>query len=224
MAKKQYLHVRNLERYLPAYKDRAFSWFRIYCRDSYDQIAKEKRKSILDEEHIAELDEVNRWRFFSLIAREANLGGPVPCEDREFQIMRWDMTVCSKSKSLRMLQKLVDVLESYVTQRREEKRREEEEEEKTNGPSAPPADWLAPDFPLRFAFALRSLVVPHTKGEQTTQENIGRWVQDEIRRGADPETITKAVLNLADRARTNGRPPMRLFQHLLHEELGYPKG
>lgn len=228
------LHVRNLDKYLPAYTDRAYAWFKVYCRDVYDQKNHQTYRSIIDDPDLATLDEINRWRFFSLIAREANLGRPVPMEEREFNIMRWDLEKCSKSRTVRMLHKLVEVCyTSCGKEPQPAKRSEEEEEEKAKrkrksaekgkGADAPAfAEWLAPDFPLRFAsVSLRSLIVPQSKGDETTLRQVGEWLQEQVRAGADPKGIAKAILERAAEAR-HARKPIALFLTLLQRDLGYP--
>ncbi len=231
MAKTQFVHVISLEKYLSSYKDRAYSWVKFYCRDTYDQKNAVTYRSILDDPAIEALDEVNRYRFFSLVLRETYLGRPVPMDEKNLAAMGWNLEICDKSKTLHMLHRLVEVcytaVATSVPQRSEAKRTEQNISEaggNVNGkpPDGSLADWLAPDFPLRFASALRLLIVPHTSGDQTIQENVGQWVQDQIRKGAEPKVIEHAVVERAERAR-RGKKPMALFQNLLQDELGYPR-
>jgi len=232
----QALHVVNLEKYVPAYTDRALSWVRIYCRSSYDKKTSTRYRSFLDDEIIAGLDEVNRYRFISLILREVYLGGPVPMDDRNLSEMGWDTKQCSKSRTIRVLHKLAvsvtlkvpfcdtDKAEAEAESEAEYEEEEKAEAEEEHAPDGSASPWLAPDFSHRFASAsLRSVIIPRSTGDETVLLRVAEWVQAKARSNGDGERICKQVLELAARANRDGRKPMAMFTQLLRDELGYDR-
>jgi len=227
----QALHVINLEKYIPSYTDRAWAWVKVYCRDSYDRKSGKTFRSFLDDPVIETLDEVSRYRFISLILREAYIGRPVPLDPKNLNIMGWDEKVCPKSKTLRVLHKLIETVtqkpllcdpdgDGAKTEKRKDGDGDGAEKERPDGSFS---EFLLPDFPNRFASdSIRSLIVPKTKGDQTTLLRVAEWTQGQIRdHGADGPTIARSVLEIAGRARA-GHRPIALFQDLLQRELGYP--
>ncbi|MFA5300525.1 MAG: hypothetical protein WC389_20250, partial [Lutibacter sp.] len=97
------VHIKNLEKYLPDYKDRILSWFKIYFRDSVDRKTKIRFNNFFNDEVIEKLDEVSRYRFISLIAKECELGRPVPLDEKRINEMGWNTKKCPISLTLRML-------------------------------------------------------------------------------------------------------------------------
>jgi len=113
-----YVHVKKLEKYQPGYTDRRHRWAKIY----FD--------SFLDEA-IQVLDEINRYRFWSLIVLEVFLEGkPLALTAQNLKLMGWNSKKRHISLTLQMLHTLVEVRndesESSVTQSRVEKSRVEE--------------------------------------------------------------------------------------------------
>jgi hypothetical protein len=113
-----YVHVKNLEKYQPGYTDRKAIWARIY----FD--------SFLDAE-IQKLDEINRYRYWSLIVFECHLGKEgVELNETNLKLMGWNIKKRHISLTLQMLHTLVTVRntqpEKPVTQNRIEEKRIEE--------------------------------------------------------------------------------------------------
>lgn len=99
-----YIHVNNLEKYLPGYKDRILSWFKLYFRDSIDEKTKVRMKNFFDNPDIEQLDEIDRYRLISLIAKEAELGRPVPLDEKRLITMGWNTKKRSKDLTISLLQ------------------------------------------------------------------------------------------------------------------------
>lgn len=111
----QYIHVKNLEKYLPGYTDRVFAWLKIYFRDTIDTKNKTKHTGIFNDVGFQELDEIDRYRFIALACMEAACRKPVPLTDRNMLWMGWNLKKRSKSKTLQMLQRfIVSVTEKEV--------------------------------------------------------------------------------------------------------------
>lgn len=118
----EYVHIKNLEKYQPGYKDRRHIWAKIYY------------ETFLDEE-VQKLIEIDRYRFWSLIVFEVYTQKPVPLTDTNLKIMGWDGRKRRISLTLQMLHTLTDVCngESNVSvpqSRVEESRVEESRVEK----------------------------------------------------------------------------------------------
>jgi len=111
------VHVKNLEKYQSGYKDRRHYWAKIY----FD--------SFLDAE-FQNLDEIDRYRFWSLVVYEVYLEGkPVVLNDVTTNLLGWNTKKRAKSLTLQMLHTLVDDRNGNafiaVTQSRVEKSRVE---------------------------------------------------------------------------------------------------
>ena len=122
----QYIHVKNLEKYLPGYKDRTFAWIKVYFRNATDQHTKTKHIGIFNDAELQAVPEIDRYRFLSLCLMEASLGKPVPMDDRTMAWMGWNTKKRSKTKTLLMLQRFILETADYVTQSRVEESRVEE--------------------------------------------------------------------------------------------------
>jgi hypothetical protein len=97
------VHVKNLEKYLPEYKDRVLTWFKFHFRDSLDRKTKLKCKNFFNDEMIEALDEIDKYRYISLIAKEAELGRPVPLDEKRVFEMGWNVKKRPISLTIRML-------------------------------------------------------------------------------------------------------------------------
>lgn len=101
------VQVKNIEKYVPGYKDRILSWVKIYFRDSIDERTHVKYGSFFNDEDIERLDEVARYRYISLVCKQVELGRPVPLDKRRLFEMGWDTKKQSISATLNLLQGLV---------------------------------------------------------------------------------------------------------------------
>ncbi len=120
----QYVHVRNLDKYHPGYKDRTLQWAKIYinmaCGDP-------------DTEMIE--NEVDWARLIKIILLELRAKKPLPNNDSFWLKKGFDIKKRPISLTLKMLHNFLEVVtetEESVTNplHREEKRREDKEEDK----------------------------------------------------------------------------------------------
>lgn len=116
-----YLHVKNLEKYHPGYKDRDLKWFKCYFR------------TVNADPEFEMLCEIDKWRFVALIMLELQYQKPIPLDDAYFKRKGFDIKKRPMSLTLQMLQGSVEVVtgdekprSDSVTQIREEEEKEEE--------------------------------------------------------------------------------------------------
>lgn len=92
-----FIHVKNLEKYHPKYKDRKLVWCKLYFATlNYDPA-------------FMVLDEVDKWRFFALVMLELQLGKPVPLDIKFLSMKGFDFKKRPIMLSLRMLRDLVEI-------------------------------------------------------------------------------------------------------------------
>lgn len=114
----EYIHIKNLEKYLPGYADRTLAWLKLYFRNTTDQKNHTKHTGIFNDVEFQNLDEICKYRFISLACMEGFLGKPVPLTDRYAAWMGWNTKKLSKPKTLQMLQPFIQVTGEPVTQSR----------------------------------------------------------------------------------------------------------
>lgn len=112
-----YVHVKNLGKYQPGYTDRKHIWAKIYFDTFLDPA-------------VQELNEIDRYRFWSLIIFEVYLEGkPLALTEQNLKLMGWNAKKRHISLTLQMLHTLVEVRnnepETSVPQSRVEKSRVE---------------------------------------------------------------------------------------------------
>lgn len=114
----QYVHVKNIEKYHPGYRDRKLSWCKLYFA------------SLNSDPEFCILDEVSQWRFFKFVMLELQMQKQVPLDDKFLQMKGFDTKKYPISLTLKMLHKFIDVCNESVTVPlpREEKEEEKEEE------------------------------------------------------------------------------------------------
>lgn len=125
-----YLHVKNLEKYHPGYKDRDLKWFKCYF------------KMVNADPEFEMLCEIDKWRFIAFIILELQYQKPIPIDSTYLSRKGFDLKKRSISLSIQMLHNSVDVVtedsipcDESVTQIREEKRRIEKKESRFAPPS-----------------------------------------------------------------------------------------
>jgi len=116
----EYIHVKNLDKYHPGYKDRALIWCKAYF------------KMINADPDFEMLPEIDKWRYIAFIMLELQTQKPIPLNPEYLKRKGFDLKKRSISKTINMLRNFVSSVteegESCVVEkRREEKRREEEE-------------------------------------------------------------------------------------------------
>lgn len=116
----KYIHVRNLERYQPGYKDRDHIWAKIHYR-------------MLIDPDTQMLGEVSFSRLVKLIVLETYLKKPILASEKYLSKINFDFGLQCLEETLSELTQFIEIIDvteenfSCVTEkRREEKKREEE--------------------------------------------------------------------------------------------------
>jgi hypothetical protein len=129
-----FIHVRNLEKFHPGYRDRQLHWAKIHF-------------SIIQGDPDLELveSEIDRFRFVAMICLELEAKKPLPDTDKYWSSKGFNIKKRPMSLTLKMLQKFVDInTESRIAAQEvvciEESREEKKREEKK--------DWVALCFGL----------------------------------------------------------------------------
>lgn len=113
-----FIHIRNLEKYHPGYKDRELVWAKVYFGLVQGDPEFELIKS-----------EVDKWRFVAMICLELRAKKPLPNDPRYWQ--KWfNIQKRPMSFTLKVLQPFIDICNESVTQSRVEENRGEEEKKK----------------------------------------------------------------------------------------------
>jgi len=138
------VHINNLEKYLPGYKDRILSWIKIYFRDSMtnEETNNNHFRNFFNDEHIETLCEIDRYRYISLICKEVELGRPVPLDKKRLVEMGWDTKKRPISLTLKMLQGIISTCNTEgsipcTVDKEEEEDKEEDKEEEKEGKARP---------------------------------------------------------------------------------------
>ncbi len=93
-----YIHVKNLEKYHPGYKDRELKWFKCYFR------------MVNADPDFELLCEVDKWRFVALVMLELQNQNPLPIDDKYFVRKGFDVKKRRMSLTLQMLHNSVDIV------------------------------------------------------------------------------------------------------------------
>ena len=119
------IHIRELDKHNPGYKDRHLIWCKVYF------------KMINADPNFELLCEIDKWRFVALVMLELQLKEPVPLNEEYLKRKGFDFKKRSMSLSLQMLHNLVECVEvrnATVTQNRiEESRVEEKRKDESRG-------------------------------------------------------------------------------------------
>ena len=108
----KYIHIRNLDKYNPGYKDRGLIWCKIYfsmINASYD---------------FENMDDVDKWRLIALIMLELQMKKPIPYAEK------WLQSKISNNKrpmslTIKMLHNFLDIVTEDLKVCTLEKRRED---------------------------------------------------------------------------------------------------
>lgn len=118
----QFVHIRNLEKYHPGYKDRNLIWCKVYFN------------MINADPEFEMLEEIDKWRFIAFIMLELQYKNPVPIDNEYLQRKGFNLKKRSIKLSLNMLHNFVDIVTEdnksplqfcNTDKRREDKRRED---------------------------------------------------------------------------------------------------
>lgn len=114
----EYIHVKNLEKHHPGYKDRQLQW----CKLHFSTLTADAEFSVLPE--------TDKWRFFAFVMLELQNKRPIPVDELFLTRNGFNLKARPISLTLKMLHNFLDVLQSPVhnfsdTVLREDKIREE---------------------------------------------------------------------------------------------------
>lgn len=120
------IHVKNLEKYHPGYKDRNLVW----CKTYFTMLNADPEFEMLCE--------IDRWRFMALVMLELQIKKPIPNDTQYLKRKGFDIKKRAMSLTLQMLHTLVEVSNGSVTEdttlpcpREEEDKEEEKKKNKS---------------------------------------------------------------------------------------------
>ena len=124
--KTQYIHVKNLEKYHPGYKDRSLIWCKVYFNMTNSDPEFEM------------LCEIDKWRFIAFIILELQSKKPIPIEEEYLKRKGFDLKKRPIRLTLQMLHNFANLVtedlkpcsvdiykEEYIKKSREEVYKEE---------------------------------------------------------------------------------------------------
>lgn len=163
----EYIHIRNLEKYHPGYKDRTLQWAKIYCNMANGDPDTEL------------LDEIDWSRLLKLILLELRAQKPLPLDEGYLRNKGFDLKKRPISLTLKMLHNFLEVVTVsvdksteyvHVDKIREEKKREEK---------------------MVFDFEALWLLYPKKLGKV----EANRFFNAQVKNDSDYANITKALEN-----------------------------
>lgn len=129
----QYVHIRNLEKYHPGYKDRELKWAKMF----FTMVQGDPEFEIVD-------NEVDKWRFAAMVCLELEARKPLPDSDIYWS-KKFDIKSRPMSLTLKMLHNFVDFVTedeklcSVEVDKEEDIEQYKEEEEEDKEKQASPA-------------------------------------------------------------------------------------
>jgi len=119
----KYVHVKNIDKYHPGYRDRNLSW----CKSYFTMINADPDFEMVDE--------INKWRYIALVMLELQIKKPVPLSKDYLKRKGFDLKKCSIDKTVQMLHNFVSIvtedLKTCGVDKEEEEDKEEEKEKST---------------------------------------------------------------------------------------------
>lgn len=118
----EYLHIRNLEKFHPGYKDRKLLWAKMF----FSIVQGDPEFEMIE-------SEVDKWRFVAMVCLELEAQKPLPNVDSYWKSKNFDVKKRPMSITVKMLHNFVSVVteEKKVCVVEESKKREEKEEEES---------------------------------------------------------------------------------------------
>lgn len=117
------IHVKNLEKYHPGYKDRNLIWCKTYF------------KMLNSDPEFELLCEIDKWRFIALVMLELQIKKPVPNDPQYLKRKGFDLRRRPICLTLQMLHNLVEVCNDSVTENHEDVTQSRVDKEKNNSKS-----------------------------------------------------------------------------------------
>lgn len=121
----QYIHVKNLEKYHPGYKDRTLQWAKIFINMASGDPDTE------------ELDETDWARLVKLILLELRAQKPLPLTDKYLSSKGFKLKKRPMSMTIQMLHNFIVIVTDDLEDRHVDKIREDKEKIREEGDSAP---------------------------------------------------------------------------------------
>lgn len=120
----EYVHIKNLEKYHPGYKDRKLQWAKLY----FSIVTGDTEFEMIE-------NEIDKWRFVAMLCLELNAQKPIPNDDRYWR-KYFNIKKRPMSLTLKMLHNFIDIVtEVYIpsnktcnVDKEEDKDKEKEEE------------------------------------------------------------------------------------------------
>lgn len=128
----EFIHVKNLEKYHPGYRDRELKWAKIYFN------------IIQGDPEMEMLHEVDRSRYISFILLELQAKKPIPNDEIYFKRKGFDESIRPMSLTLQMLQNFIEVVTETAPTLwpREEKNKNKRREDIDTDPVTEPISKL----------------------------------------------------------------------------------
>lgn len=98
------LHIKNLEKYTPQYKDRDLKWFKLYF------------SVLTGDAEFEMIDEIDKWRFVAFIVLELQTKKPVVLNIKYLQRKGFDFTKKPLEKTLDVLSPFIVICTETVTE------------------------------------------------------------------------------------------------------------
>jgi len=95
----EYIHIKNLERYHPGYKDRNLLWGKVY----FTMISGDPEFEMID-------SEIDKWRFVALVILELQAKKPIPLNDKYLMSKGFKLQKRPISLTLQMLHNFLEVV------------------------------------------------------------------------------------------------------------------
>ena len=123
----EYIHIKNIEKYHPGYKDRKLQWAKIY----FTMVNGDPEFEVID-------NEIDKWRFIAMVCLELNAQKPLLNSDKYWK-KHFDLKKRAMSLTLRMLHNFITTVKKCNVDKEEDKEKEEEKKPVTG---TPPPDFL----------------------------------------------------------------------------------
>lgn len=126
------LHIKNLEKYHPKFRDRNLVWCKLYF------------STLNTDPAFMLLDEIDKWRYFAFVMLELQMKKPVPLEPRFLILKGFDLSARKIDITVNAIRELVEIdiisvsechqdvpLDKEKIKRRVDKEEDKEKEQKT---------------------------------------------------------------------------------------------
>lgn len=202
----KYIHVRNLERYNPGYKDRELTWIKVYF------------KMLTDPDFVV-LEEIDKWRLMMFILTESQHCRPVKlCEkwlEKFFGMRQRPIALTLKALQHFIEYVTADFVEGSDDVPTKTRTREEFVDKTKRGSTSRRTgkrDATAAKAWLQFVDAIRPDLAgpqnkPWTKSEHTTFSRIF----DRYYYSANWPAVASMLANMAKNAKAKGKDPKKYF-------------